>query len=237
MNKKNEEDYDINQLQQIYHESNIHKKISYKIFNFIDKYYYSNLFHKYKNKYSLQDYSINDYLNDHTKHNIIFKPEWLIYFLFYLNYTISCDWTHKNHYSLILNTNIYYIIYKLEEIIRHEYNYESNYNVKTLKFYSTSFFYYIFFFKLYISDNIYSFQKYNILGFTIIFYILMNLQYAYIKRLDIIKNKKDPNKYQKNKLFIITSNVKTMKKIVYHTRHFVISNFIFFLNILIFLFL
>jgi len=173
-------------------------------------------------------------------HEFIFKPEYLNYLLFYHIYAISHFWTNKHFILLNLHLHSFYIIYLLEKILCEHYKYVPIVDRNWLKNIAFIFYYYVIYFKIHFSkrglgENVYLEQ---IMAFTGIstYSLLMNIHYAYTKRLESIEeNREDgyrPNSFYK--ILVVTPNVKTIQKIVYHTRHFTFSNFLIFLSCILY---
>ena len=173
-------------------------------------------------------------------HQFIFKPEYLNYLLFYHIYAISHFWTNKHFILLNLHLHSFYIIYLLEKILCEHYKYTPIVDRKWLKNIAFIFYYYVIYFKIHFSkrgvgDHVYMEQ---IMAFTGIsaYSLLMNIHYAYTKRLESIEENRDegyrPNSFYK--ILVVTPNVQTIKNVVYHTRHFTFSNFLIFLSCILY---
>lgn len=133
-------------------------------------------------------------------------------------------------YSTSLHlTHISGLVY---EILIEKYNYKSKNNIIFLKDTNYLLFMYLFFFKiLFLNKNLYI--KIFLLNSIYLFYFGYSINFIYKKRLESIENNKELNHYLK--ILIITPNKETIEKIVKNTRIFTYSNFLIFVNILLFM--
>jgi len=208
---------------------NIHKKIANYFFDILDTYYYKNL-------QKIYNTSITEVLNNIYKINVI-KPEVYIYTQYYFIFLLNKSITAKSYFLTPIFLHGFYIMDKLSTQIITTYQYNNNRNINYLKKTSYILFYYSLYFKILFS-SIYNYQKIVLLTILSTYYILMNVNYVYKKRIEYIKNKNydnnnDDTRYL-SKLLIITSNIDTMNKIIKYTNIFNYSLFLGIMNLFLF---
>jgi hypothetical protein len=207
---------------------NIHKKLSNYFFDILDTYYYKNL-------QKIYNTSITEVLNNIYKINII-KPEVYIYTQYYFIFLLNKSITTKSYFLTSIFLHGFYIMDKLSTQIITTYQYNNNRNINYLKKTSYILFYYSIYFKILFS-SIYNYQKFTLLTLLSTYYILMNVNYVYKKRIEYIKNKNydnnDENRYF-SKILIITSNIDNMNKIIKYTNIFNYSLFLGIINLSLF---
>ena len=199
-----------------------HKLISLKIANILDNFYYSNLKKLY-----------NESIDNLIKINKIpiFKPEYFIYMQYYFMYLFFYYISKKNVILYSTSLHLTHIGGCIFNQLNLKYNYNSLYNVKFLKDVNYLLFMYLFFFKiLFLKLNLY--KKIFMLFSFASFYFLKNVNYIYKERINCIENKTELNHFLK--ILIISPNKNYIEKIVYTTRFFTYSNYLFFINILLF---
>ena len=198
---------------------NLHEYISSQLTDYLHNYYYS-ILQKKENK------KITDLLLSNQSSQFIFKPEYLIYLLFYQIFLLSHNWSQKNIIFTNVYLHLYYITYLLESNIRNKYNYNSPFDTNILKEISNYLFNYIIFYKINYSTSSFSIIQL----FLPIFSFLINYHEIHKNRLLSLEHKVEPE-HSIRKLLIFTPNKKNIQKIVYYTRHFHFSNFPFFISI------
>lgn len=201
----------------------LHEIIADKISNFLD-----NMYYKYLKK--LYNDSISNIYN-YPKFHII-KPEYFIYLQYYFVYTFFNYMTFKKLILYSTSLHLTHISGLVYEILIEKYNYKSKNNIIFLKDTNYLLFMYLFFFKiLFLNKNLYI--KIFLLNSIYLFYFGYSINFIYKKRLESIENNKELNHYLK--ILIITPNKETIEKIVKNTRIFTYSNFLIFVNILLFM--
>ena len=235
----------------------LHTYLANLLFQFLDNIYYKNLKSVYKKDLPL----IFRYSNI-----AIIKPEYFIYANYYFIYLFFHYMLPNNFliYSSLLHIN--YINDLLYDIILLNYTYVPENDVIFLKQTEKILFQYLFFFKIYFSD-INSSNKFYIIFLQNLFYFLVQIHDIYKQRLLSIERKnsvKDgvfrklhqpaaspaaPHPEQallgaaenmnKNilKLFIVSPDKKIIENIAYSFRFATYSNYLFFLNMILYLFL
>jgi hypothetical protein len=221
----------------------IHTYLANLLFGFLDNIYYKNLKSVYKKDLPL----IFRYSNI-----AIIKPEYFIYANYYFIYLFFHYMVPNNFliYSSLLHIN--YINDLLYDNMLLNYTYVPENDVVFLKQTEKILFQYLFFFKIYFSE-INSLNKFYIIFLQNLFYFLVQIHDIYKQRLLSIErknSKKDENneknekreKYEnmnKNilKLFIVSPDKKIIENIAYSFRFATYSNYLFFLNMIIYLFL
>lgn len=203
-------------------ESNFHNKMAIWIGDRVHQYYYKPLSKKTKKK-------VNELLFHYDE--FIFKPDYISYVLFYQIYCISHFWSSKQILYLNFHLHSFYILYLLESFLIQQYSYQSHFDNHFLKKSAFYLYYYILYFKIHFHP-IHSSIKNTCLGILSTYCLLMNYHDIYKNRLESLQHKKE-SEHSLRKIFILTPNPKTMKKILYHTRHFTFSNFLFLISILL----
>lgn len=201
----------------------LHELISNKISNFLD-----NMYYKYLKK--LYNDSVSNIYN-YPKFHII-KPEYFVYLQYYFVYTFFNYITFKKVILYSTSLHLTHISGLVYETLINKYNYRSKNNIIFLKDTNYLLFMYLFFFKiLFLNKNLYI--KIFLLNSIYLFYFGYSINFIYKKRLECIENNKELNHYLK--ILIITPNKETIEKIVKNTRIFTYSNFLIFINILLFM--
>jgi len=201
----------------------LHEIIADKISNFLD-----NMYYKYLKK--LYNDSISNIYN-YPKFHII-KPEYFIYLQYYFVYTFFNYMTFKKLILYSTSLHLTHISGLVYETLIEKYNYKSKNNIIFLKDTNYLLFMYLFFFKiLFLNKNLYI--KIFLLNSIYLFYFGYSINFIYKKRLESIENNKELNHYLK--ILIITPNKETIEKIIKNTRIFTYSNFLIFINILLFM--
>lgn len=201
----------------------LHEQIAYNISIFLD-----NIYYKYLKK--LYNDSMSNIYN-YSKFHIV-KPEYFIYLQYYFVYTFFYYITYNKPllYSTSLHlTHISGLIY--ENLIT-KYNYTPKNNTMFLKDTNYLLLMYLFFFKiLFLNKELYI--KLFLLNCIYSFYFVYSVNYIYKKRLTCIENNEELNHYLK--ILIITPNKEMIKNIIKKTRFFTYSNFLIFINVLLFI--
>ena len=215
----------------------LHTYLANLLFGFLDNIYYKNLKSVYKKDLPL----IFRYSNI-----AIIKPEYFIYANYYFIYLFFHYMVPNNFliYSSLLHIN--YINDLLYDNMLLNYIYVPENDVVFLKQTEKILFQYLFFFKIYFLD-INSSNKFSIIFLQNLFYFLVQIHDIYKQRLLLIesKNKEKNKKEEKNndmnknilKLFIVSPDKKVIERIAYSIRFATYSNYLFFLNMVIYIFL
>jgi len=131
----------------------------------------------------------------------------------------------------IISLHLTHITGNIFKQLNIKYNYNSLYNTNFLKDVNYLLFMYLFFFKiLFLKLNLYKIIL--ILFIFMLFYFLNNVNYIYKERIKCIENNTELNHFLK--ILIISPNKKYIEKIIHTTRFFTYSNYLFFINILLF---
>jgi hypothetical protein len=224
---------------------NIHSYFAEKITTFLDTVYYKNLQKIYK--------KTENYVEEL---NIIFKknkfpilnPEYFVYLKYYFVYLffhyfsfssyITKECTNTKETSILYYTAPLHFIYINDILFNNllkKYNYVPSTNIYFLKDSINYIFYYL------LNIKFFLLKKYVLLFLTNIFVFLVNINYIYKKRLLSIENKDfivSKNKITDYlKIFIISPNKEFIKKVVHLTKYFTYSNYLVFINILIYIFI
>jgi len=198
----------------------IHNKITDKIISFLDNIYYKNLQKIYNDTL--------DKIFTYCEYPVI-KPEFFIYLQYYFIYTFFYYITNKSliFYSASLHlTHINGLIFKKLCI---QNNYIPSKNSEFLKNTNYLLFMYLLFLKILFLN------KLLLLICTILFYSIHNINIVYKERLKCIETKKEF--IHPLKIVIITPNKQIIEKIIYNTRFFTYSNYLFFINIMLYMIL
>jgi hypothetical protein len=163
------------------------------------------------------------------KNIIILKPDYFIYLQYYFTYTFFYYITNKNILLYSTSLHLIHINNLLFKNLCLKYNYKPKNNIKFIKNINYLLFMYLFLIKLIFIKKIY------ILTNILIFYIFYIINILYKKRLKCIENKKDFTYFSHFfKLLIITPNKKNIENIIYYTSFFSYSNYLIFINILLY---
>lgn len=201
-----------------------HEIISKKITNLLDILYYNNL-NKLYNK-TLRD------IFTYKKIPVI-EPEYFVFLQYYFIYTFFYYISNKNLllYSLSLHfTHISGLIFD-NLLVKYEYN--PSKNIFFLKNNSYFLFNYLFFFKILFFKTIF-YKKIFLSSSIHLFYILYSINDIYKERLNCIELKKEFN--HPFKILVITPNKKMIENIIKKTNFFSYSNYLFFINLMLWLF-
>ena len=201
-----------------------HQIIANKITHFLDNIYYNNLKKLY-----------NDTLSNTLKLSKfpVIKPELFVYMQYYFIYLFLHYVTNKKLFLYSISLHLTYISGLIFKDLSKKYEYDPIYNIYFLKETSYLLFMYLLFFKIFFLKI----QFYNkILMYSLLnsFYLLMNINFIYKERLKCIEEQKEFR--HKLKFLIISPEKSFIEKVIYKTRFFTYSNFLFFINILIYLF-
>jgi hypothetical protein len=216
----------------------IHNTISIKILTFLDNIYYNYLLKIYEKKNSSNNTIINNNIKKYTLNNIfndnklfIIKPEYFIYLQYYFIYTFLHNITTNNIILYSVSMHLIHICDLIYKNLSIKYDYICKNNTNLLINTSYSLFIYLFslkilFLRLYIYYKIFFFINF------ILFYILMNINDIYYKRIQSINLNKEF--YHPFKIIILSPNKEFMLNIFNKTKFFTYSNFLLFINILLF---
>jgi hypothetical protein len=202
----------------------LHNYISNKITLFLDNIYYNYLEKIY-----------NDNINNIFNNNKIFviKPEYFVYLQYYFIYSHLYNITHNNVILYSISLHMIYICELIFKNISIKYNYIQTNNVIFLIDTSHLLFLYLFSLKIFFL-KIYFYYKLYILTNFMLFYLLMNINYIYTERYKCINSNIDF--YHPFKFIILSPNKKYILNIINKTKFFTYSNFLLFINILLFIF-
>jgi hypothetical protein len=201
----------------------LHEQIAYKISIFLD-----NIYYKYLKK--LYNDSMSNIYN-YSKFHIV-KPEYFIYLQYYFVYTFLYYITYNKPLLYSISLHLTHICGLVHESLITKYNYAPKNNTIFLKDTNYLLLMYLFFFKiLFLNKELYI--KLFLLSFVYSFYFVYSVNYIYKKRLTCIENKEELNHYLK--ILIITPNKEMIKNIIKKTRFFTYSNFLIFINVLLFI--
>lgn len=215
-----------------------HQIISDKITYLLDNIYYNNLKKLYNEKL--------DNIFIFYKYPIL-KPEFFVYLQYYFIYTFFYYVTNKNFifYSISLHlTHINGLIFK--KLIS-KYEYKPTNNIYFLKDTSYLLFVYLLFFKILFLKIVLYKKIFLSVGITLS-YMLFNTNYIYNERLKYIEQNKEITNNDgifcssqtysyPLKFLIISPNITFIKNIINKTKFFTYSNYLFIINILIYLFI
>jgi hypothetical protein len=204
---------------------NFHQIIANKITIFLDNIYYNNLKKLY-----------NDTLSNILKLSKfpIIKPEFFVYMQYYFIYLFLHYITRKKIFLYSSSLHLTYISGLLFKNLSTKYEYTPINNIYFLKDTSYLLFMYLLFFKIFFLKILF-YKKIFMYICLNSFYFLLNINFIYKERLKCIEE----NKEFRNKLkFLIISPEKNfIEKVIYKTRFFTYSNFLFLINVLIYLFI
>lgn len=228
----------------------IHTYLANILFKFLDNIYYKNLKiasslshnpESSKNHEQSSDFCTKKELSTifHYSNISIIKPEYFIYANYYFIY-LFFHYMNPNNvliYSFFLHIN--YINDLLCDKMLLNYNYVPKNDIVFLKQCEKILFQYLFFFKIYFLENISPSKKFYIIFLQNLFHFLVNIHDIYKQRLLYIKTKNNDKYMNKNilKLFILSPDKKIIEKITHSICFATYSNYLFFLNIVLYLFL
>jgi len=149
-------------------------------------------------------------------------------------YSFFHNITYKNTFWYSISLHSFYICELIFEKLVNILEYKSLYNIIFLKNTVHLLFMYLFLMKV-MFLNIYFFKKYMMLLMFGTFYFCIKLNEIYKKRIYSIENKKDF--IDPFKILIITPNIDIMNKIIKYTNVFHFSNYLIFINIILYLFI
>ena len=199
-----------------------HKNISVKISIFLENIYYKYLTTLYND-------TLNNIFNN-TKLFII-KPEYFIYLQYYFIYTFFHYITYNNIILYSASLHSIHICELIFNILSIKYNYIQKNNTDFLI--NTSYFLliYLFIFKIFFLKIYFYYKIFFFTNFTL-FYLLMNINNIYNKRLECINTNKEF--YHPFKIVILSPDKNFLLNIVNKTKFFTHSNFLIFINLLLF---
>lgn len=200
----------------------LHSYISKKLTNLLDFLY----FDKLKKLYNEPLEQVFKYCSFP-----VVKPEYFIYGQYYFIYTFIY-YLNKNTIFYSSSLHIIYILDITFQNICSQYNYNPTCNIYFLKDMSYLLMMYLFFLKIYFHP-IYFYKKTILLCLYNSFYLLYRVNHVYKKRLVSIENNSEFS--DEFKILIISPDTKFIKNIIHITRFFTYSNYLFFINILLFL--
>jgi hypothetical protein len=190
----------------------IHNSISIKITTFLESLYNNYLI---KNKNTI---------------NELFNGKLFIYLQYYFIYSFFYNITYHNIIFSSISLHSIYICELIFKILSKKYNY-MQYNTQFLI--NTSYYLsiYLFFFKICFL-KIYLYYKIFFFVNFMSYYLLMNINDIYSKRLECINLKKEF--YHPFKMIILSPNKNFLLNIINKTKYFTYSNFLIFINFLLF---
>ena len=200
-----------------------HNIISNKITSFLNDFYYNNL-------KKLYNESIDNIFKMYTIH--IIKPESFIFFQYYFIYKIFHYITNKKLIKFSLSLHLMHICSLTFDNLIDLYEYIPQNNIYFLKNTSYLLFIYLFFLKICFL-RIFLIKKMIMLLLFSTFYFLHNINYIYKERLKHIELKKDF--MNPLKILIISPNKDFISNVIKNTNLFTYNNFLFFINIIMFL--
>jgi hypothetical protein len=203
---------------------NFHQIIANKITNFLDNIYYNNLKKLY-----------NDTLSNTLKLSKfpVIKPELFVYMQYYFMYLFLYYVTNKRLFLYTVSLHLTYISGLIFKDLSKKYEYVPIYNIYFLKDTSYLLFMYLLFFKIFFL-KIQFYNKIFMYFCLNSFYALLNINFIYKERLKCIEENKE---FRHTLKFLIISPEKSfIEKVIYNTRFFNYSNFLFLINILIYIF-
>jgi hypothetical protein len=203
---------------------NYHLLISNYLSHFLDNVYFSNL----KKLYNEDLINIFKYCK-----YPVFKPEYLIYLKFYFSYLFFHYITRKKFLLYSLSLHLSYTSELIFENLIKKYDYYPIYNIEFLKNTHNILFIYLLYIKIFFF-NLEFYKKVILLLSYSLFYFIYNVHIIYHERLECIENKTEfKNKF---KILIISPNKKFIENIVNKTKYFTYSNYLYFINFLIYIF-
>ena len=227
---------------------NFHEIISKKITTLLDSIYYNNL-KKIYNRYlesiktvpelnqvthdanlPLPVENINDVFR-YSKFPVI-KPEYFIYIQYYFIYTFFYYMSSKNLIMYSISLHLIHISGIIFDDLVVKYNYVPVNNINFLKESSYLLFMYLFFFKILFLKIILLKRLFLLYSFYT-FYIVQNINYIYKERLKYIELKKDF--IHPLKILIISPNKAFIENMINNTRFFTYTNYLLFINILLYI--
>lgn len=200
-----------------------HQIIANKITLFLDNIYYNNLKKLY-----------NDTLTNILKFSKfpIIKPEFFVYMQYYFIYLFLHYITNKKLFLYSTSLHLTYVSGLVFKNLSNKYEYIPINNIYFLKDTSYLLFIYLLFFKIFFL-KIFFYKKIFMYFCLNSFYILLNVNFIYRERLKCIEENKE---FRHNLKFLIISPEKNViEKIIHKTQFFNYSNFLFLINILIYL--
>ena len=201
----------------------LHNIISNKITSFLNIFYYNNLKKIY-----------NDSIDNIFKlyKFPVIKPEYFVFFQYYFIYKTLYYISYRKIVRFSLSLHTIHICGLIFENLIDYYKYSPQYNIYFLKDTSYLLFLYLFFLKICFL-KIFILKKMIILLSLSIFYFLHNINYIYKERLKHIELNKDF--VHPLKILIISPNKDFIENIIKKTNFFTYNNYLFFMNIIIFL--
>lgn len=194
----------------------IHNSISIKITTFLESLY---------NNYLIKNKNTNK-----NTINGLFNGKLFIYLQYYFIYSFFYNITYHNIIFSSISLHSIYICELIFKILSNKYNYVQ-YNTQFLI--NTSYYLsvYLFFFKICFL-KIYLYYKIFFFVNFMSYYLLMNINDIYSKRLECINLKKEF--YHPFKMIILSPNKNFLLNIINKTKYFTYSNFLIFINFLLF---
>ena len=173
--------------------------------------------------------TLNDILNNNKL--FIIKPEYFIYLQYYFIYTFFHYITQHNTFLYSISLHFTYICELVFKNISIKHNYIEKNNTKFLINTSHFLLLYLFFFKIFFLKIYFYYKIFFLINF-MIFYTLFNINDIYKQILECI----DLNKefYHPFKIIVLSPNKKFILNIINKTRFFTYSNFLIFINLLLF---
>jgi len=199
-----------------------HSFISNKITYLLDIFYFDNLKKLYNEPL--------DKVFKYCKFPVI-KPEYFIYSQYYFIYTFIY-YLNKNTILYSISLHLIFIVDIIFQNICIHNNYKSQSNIYFLKDMSYSLMIYLFYLKI-CFHHINYFKKIILISLFSMFYMGYRINHVYKKRLISIENKSEF--VDELKILIISPDIKFINRVIDITNFFTYSNYLFFINILLFL--
>jgi hypothetical protein len=140
--------------------------------------------------------------------------------------------TKKKFILYSLSLHFSYISELIYDNLIKKYEYESSHNIDFLKNTHSLLFIYLLHIKIFFL-NLDFYKKFGLLSMYSLFYLLQNVNIIYKERLDCIEKKIEfKNKF---KIFIISPNKKFIENVINKTKYFTYSNYLYFINFLIYI--
>jgi len=199
-----------------------HSFISNKITNFLNSSYFDNL----KKLYNEPLDKVFKYCNFP-----IIKPEYFVYSQYYFIYTFIY-YLNKNTVLYSISLHLIFILDSIFQNICIHNNYSPQSNIYFLKDMSYSLMMYLFYLKI-CFHHINYVKKIILISLCSAFYMGYRVNHVYKKRLISIENNSEF--IDEFKILIISPDIKLINRIINITRFFTYGNYLFFINILLFL--
>ena len=205
--------------------NNYHQIISHKLTLFLDNIYYNNLKKLYNENL--------DSIFNFCKYPV-FRPEYFIYLQYYFSHLFFLNITKKYFLSYSLYLHSIYISELIYINLIERYKYAPKNNIIFLMNTYKLLFIYLFYMKIFFL-NMSFYKKIFFLSLCSTFYFINIINNIYTERLKCIENKSEFNNFFK--ILVITPNKKFIENIIRKTQFFTYSNYLFFINALLFFYI